>query len=375
MAALRRMAARRLVVKLGSRLLTGGGQELDRGRVSVYVDAVARHREVEVVLVSSGAVAAGYGRLGMSVPPVTLRERQAAAAVGQPRLMRMYAELFAAHGLEVGQVLLTQDGLADRRRYLDARAALGSLFAAGVVPVVNENDAVSVREIRIGDNDNLAAYTAALVEADALVLLTDVPGVYDREPSEPGARLIEASSTASELRPYCYRKRARESTGGMATKLEAAEKASAYGIPTVIASGLDAAAVECVFAGRPVGTRIAGSPAPLPARRHWMAVQPRVPGGLVVDDGALAALSRGGNSLLPRGVTGVVGRFQPGDVVSILDGRGVERARGVVAYDDREVARIKGRHSDEIEEILGYRATREVVRADRIVMLEERTWQ
>jgi len=343
--------------------------------MAVYVDAVARHREVEVVLVSSGAVAAGYGRLGMVVPPTSLRERQAAAAVGQPRLMRMYAELFGVHGLEVGQVLLTQDGLADRGRYLQARAALGSLCEAGVVPVVNENDAVSMAEIRIGDNDNLAAYTAALVEADMLVLLTDVAGVYDRDPSEPGARLIETSSTAGALRRYCYRKVARESTGGMVTKLDAAEKASSYGIPTVIASGQDAAVVESVFTGAAVGTRIEGSPRPLQARRHWMAVQPRVSGGLVVDDGALAALSRGGNSLLPRGVTGVVGRFEVGDVVSILDGRGVERARGVVAYDDRAVARIKGRHSDEIEEILGYRATREVVRADRIVMLEERAWQ
>lgn len=366
-----RRRRRRIVLKLGSRLLTGGTQTLVPERVALFVDAVAAHRDTETVIVSSGAIAAGYGALGLRKPPRRIEERQAAAAIGQTELMRVYSELFGRHGMRVAQILLTNDCLRDRRRFVNAKNAFAALSAAEVVPIVNENDTVSVEEITVGDNDNLAAHTAALVEADLLVLLTDVPGVYDRDPTDPEAQLISRAETAAELRPYCHRKRSAESRGGMVTKLEAAEKAAAYGIPTIIASGWDAQAIEAVYAGEPVGTLIAASATPLRAQTHWMAIQSRLSGGVVVDEGALRAI-RSGSSLLPKGVVGVVGQFQPGDLVAILDPAGVERARGIVALSDRELDRIKGHHSREVAELLGRSAPPAVVHADKLVRLEER---
>jgi len=367
----RRRGRRRVVLKLGSRLLTGGGPSLAPERVRMYVDAVAAYPEVETVIVSSGAIAAGYRDLGLSAPPKRVPERQAAAAVGQSLLMREYAEHFTRHGKRVAQVLLTNDCLQDRKRFVNAKNAFAVLSAAGIVPIVNENDTVSVEEIMVGDNDNLAAHTAALVEADLLVLLTDVAGVYDRDPSDPEAKLIEYAATADELRPYCFAKKHRESRGGMQTKLEAAEKAARYGIPTIIASGWDADAIHAIYSGRPVGTRIAASPRPLRAHEHWMAVQKRLTGGIVVDAGALAALRRG-SSLLPKGVVEVVGRFRAGDLISIFDAAGVEHARGIAQLGDRDVDRVKGRHSSEIEDILGRPAAEEVVHADKLMRMEER---
>ncbi len=364
-------APRRLVLKVGSRLLTGGTRAIVPERIARFVDAVARHSETQTVLVSSGAIAAGYAALGLQRPPTTIRERQAAAAVGQTRLMRLWAEGFHARGLEVAQVLLTNDVVQNRQRYVNARNTFSVLFDAGVVPVVNENDTVSVDEIKVGDNDNLAAHTAALVDAELLVLLTDVDGVYDADPaSNPDARVIPRAASADELRPHTFGKKAAESVGGMHTKLEAAEKAAAFGIPTVIANGDDAAALDAVYAGEPTGTLVEGSERPLRAYHHWIATQTRMPGRLVVDDGAVTALRRGGTSLLPRGVVGVEGRFDPGDVVAVVDARGVEHARGVVAYGHQEVARIVGLPSSEIEEVLGYSAGDEVIHADRIVILE-----
>jgi glutamate 5-kinase len=360
---------RRVVLKLGSRLLTGGTPALLPERIRMYAAAVARNRAVETVIVSSGAVAAGYPTVGCSTVPGERRKRQAAAAVGQSLLMRTYAEAFAEHGIAVGQVLLTGESIRDRRRYVNARNAFAALFAAGVVPIVNENDAVTSEDCRVGDNDNLAAYTAALVDADLLVLFTDVPGVFDRDPSAGGASVIPFAASAEELRRFCYRKRSAESRGGMHTKLEAAEKAGRYGVPTVIASGLDPETVDAVYAGRPTGTRIAPYTEPLNAHQHWMAVQDPPAGQLLVDDGALAAI-RAGSSLLARGVVRGTGRFTAGSVVSIVDTDGVERARGLTRFDDREIERIAGCHSSEIEGIVGYRAGTTVVRSDKLVMLE-----
>lgn len=361
---------RRMVLKLGSRLLTGGSPALLPERIGMYAAAVARNRDVETVIVSSGAVAAGYSSVGYPKPPAGARQRQAAAAVGQTLLMRHYTQAFAEHGISVGQVLLTNDCLQDRRRYVSARNAFSTLFAAGVVPVVNENDAISTAEIRVGDNDNLAAYTAALVDADLLVLLTDVPGVFDGNPAaDPAATVIAFASSTAELRPYCFRKRAPESRGGMQTKLEAAEKAASYGVPTVIASGLDGDALDAIYAGRRAGTWIAASPVPLSAHHHWIATQRKPGGEILVDEGALAALRRG-SSLLAKGVVRASGRFGAGDVIAILDTAGVERARGVSRLGDREIDRIKGRHSSEIEGILGYPAATTIVRSENIVIMD-----
>ena len=245
------------------------------------------------------------------------------------------------------------------------------LLQAGVIPVVNENDTVSLEEIGVGDNDNLAAITAALVDADLLALLTDVPGVLSGDPErDPTARVVAEAASAAELRAFCFRKKASESKGGMLTKLEAAERAGRYGIPTVIASGTDESALRAVVRGEPTGTFISAAERPLPARRHWMAVQKGLSGALVVDDGAVLAIRRRA-SLLPSGVVRVEGRFRRGDLVAVVDACGVEQARGIVRFDDREVDRIRGLHTLEVKATLGVEHSHVVMRPDRMVLVGE----
>jgi len=360
----------RIVLKFGSRLLTGGSLHLDPERIRAIARIVAAARDVQVVIVSSGAVAAGFTVLGHTAPPTRIRERQASAAVGQGRLMKLWADAFHELGIEVAQILLTNDCLTDRRRYVAARQALDTLLEAGVVPIVNENDTVSVDEIVVGDNDNLAAAAAALVDADLLALLSDVPGVLTGDPEvDDDVTVVPQAESADRLRSLCFEKKAPESRGGMVTKLEAAERVGMYGIPTVIASGLDDDALRAVVRGEPVGTYVAARGDPLSARRHWMAAQKGIRGSLVVDDGALRAL-RERASLLPSGIVEVRGRFQRGDLVSVVDGRGVERARGIVRFDDRDVDQIRGLHTNEIPEALGIDRGSVVMRPDRMVLLD-----
>jgi len=360
----------RVVLKFGSRLLTAGTTRLDPERMRTVARIVVEAKRTEVVVVSSGAVAAGFRALGHSTPPKRIRDRQAAAAVGQTHLMAMWSAAFHEVGRDVAQILLTNDCLTDRKRYVAARRALGTLLEAGIVPIVNENDTVSVEEIVVGDNDNLAASAAALVDADLLALLTDVPGVMTGDPDEDeDVRIIAEAATVDVLRPYCFGKKALESTGGMQTKLEAAERAGRYGIPTVIASGVDEDALRAIVRGERTGTYIRPSDRPLAARRHWMAVQRGLSGAIVVHDGAVAALRRRAN-LLPRGVVGVRGHFRRGDLIRILDTRGEERARGIVRLDDRDVEKIRGLHTDEAEETLGRDHSRVVMRPDRMVLMD-----
>jgi glutamate 5-kinase len=362
---------RRVVLKFGSRLLTGNTTELDPGRMEAVARAVAAEPATEVVIVSSGAIAAGFRTLGHTTPPKRIRDRQAAAAVGQGRLMSMWGDAFEKVGLVVAQVLLTNDCLTDRRRYVAASRALGTLLEAGVVPIVNENDTVSVDEIVVGDNDNLAAMTAALVDADLLALLTDVPGVLSGDPAkDPSAHVITEVGSADELRPYCFAKKALESTGGMITKLEAAERAGQFGIPTVIASGTEEDVLSAIVRGETAGTFIAATKRPLGARRHWMATQRGLTGALVVDEGAVKAIRRRA-SLLPRGIVRVEGRFRRGDLVSVIDVEGREHARGIVRFDDREVERIRGLHTLEVREALGDGLGHVVMRPDRMVLVGE----
>ena len=333
--------------------------------------SVTRATDVEVVIVSSGAVAAGFRVLGFDAPPEAVRDRQAAAAVGQTRLMSMWEAVFRDRGRDVAQVLLTNDCLADRRRYVTVRDAFTALLDRGVIPIVNENDTVSVDEIMVGDNANLAAITAALVDADLLVLLTDVAGVFARDPrKDPDVLPIPFARSATELKELCFKKASRESIGGMVTKLEAAERAGRYGIPTVIASGTDADTISAVLRGDQIGTYIAPAAEPLRARQHWMAVQRRLEGSLVVDDGAVSAI-RGRASLLPRGIVEVLGRFRKGDLVSVVDRAGVERARGIVRFDDRDVERIRGLHSSDLEQVLGREVGAVVMRSDRMFIMDE----
>jgi glutamate 5-kinase len=356
---------------LGSRTLTAGGTELCTEALARVANAVTHATETEVVIVSSGAVAAGFRVLGFDAPPQTVRDRQAAAAVGQTRLMSKWEAVFRDQGRDVAQILLTNDCLTDRRRYITVRDAFTALLGRGVVPIVNENDTVSVEEIMVGDNDNLASITAALVDADLLVLLTDVAGVFPHDPRlDPGLKPIPFARSARELRGLCFEKASRESIGGMLTKLEAAETAGRYGIPTVIASGADADTIASVLRGDEAGTYIAAADEPLRARQHWMAVQRRLRGGLVIDDGAVSAI-RARASLLPSGIVEVVGRFRKGDLVSVVDRTAVERARGIVRFDDREVERIRGLHSKELQHVLGRKVGGVVMRSDRMFIVDE----
>ncbi|MDH3207272.1 MAG: glutamate 5-kinase [Gemmatimonadota bacterium] len=356
-------------MKFGSRLLTGNTTVLDPLRMASVARAVVAEPETEVVIVSSGAIAAGFRTLGHSTPPKRIQDRQASAAVGQGRLMSLWGDAFAEVGLVVAQVLLTNDCLTDRRRYVAASRALGTLLQAGIVPIVNENDTVSVDEIVVGDNDNLAAMTAALVDADLLALLTDVPGVLSGDPSrDPTAHLIAEAESAEALREFCYAKKSAESTGGMVTKLEAAERAGIFGIPTVIASGTDEGALAAIVGGGRAGTYIAAAKQPMAAREHWMAAQRGLMGALVVDDGAVAAIKRRA-SLLPKGVVRVEGRFRKGDLVSVIDVRGLEHARGIVRFDDHQVDRIRGLHTLEVKDALGAALGNVVIRPDRMVLI------
>lgn len=364
-------ARARVVLKFGSRLLTGGTTTLDPERMRRIAAVVADAPDVDVVIVSSGAIAAGFRALGHTSPPTRIRDRQAAAAVGQTRLMALWSQAFHEVGREVAQILLTNDCLTDRRRYIAARRALGTLLEAGVVPIVNENDTVSVEEIVVGDNDNLAASTAALVDANILALLTDVPGVYDGDPDgHVPVTLIREATSAEELRPFCFAKKARESTGGMHTKLEAAERAGRYGIPTVIASGTDVEGLEAIVRGGRAGTFIAASRHPLAARRHWMAVQRGLGGAIVVDTGAVEALRRKAN-LLPSGIVGVRGHFRRGDLIAVFDTDGIEQARGIVRLDDRDVDRIRGLHTLDAGEALGRGQSQIVMRPDQMVLIDK----
>ena len=362
---------RRIILKFGSRLLTGGTTVLDPERMAVVARAAQGAPNTEVVIVSSGAIAAGFRPLGHVSPPTRIRDRQAAAAVGQTRLMSLWADAFRDAGREVAQILLTNDCLTDRRRYRAASQALATLLKSRIVPIVNENDTVSVEELIVGDNDNLAAMVAALVDADLLALLTDVPGVFDGDPDiEPGASVIAHADSAADLRAHCFEKKSPESAGGMETKLEAAERAGRYGIPTLIASGNDPAVLEAILRGERAGTYIAPAAKPLAARRAWMAAQRGLTGALILDDGAVNAIKQRAN-LLPSGVVGVKGRFGRGDLVALLDGEGVEHARGIVRYDDRDVERIRGLHTLEVREALGADRGHVVIRPDRMVLTDE----
>ncbi len=358
---------RTVVVKIGSRLLADDPD----GRVAVLADEARAlaDRGVRCVIVTSGAIALGVRRLGLAERPRHMPGLQAAAAVGQGHLMQIYERALAARGLACGQVLLTHDDVRDRRRYLNARHALGELLALGAVPVINENDTVSVDEIKFGDNDRLAALVTSLVEADALVVLTDVQGLYDGDPAA-GAKLIpEVRDIDREARPVAGGSRSGVGTGGMASKVEAARVAGKFGVVTLVASGRRERPVTSLVDGADAGTVFWPSVSRLQSRKHWIAYALKPQGALVVDAGARRALTDGKKSLLPSGVKAVRGRFGSGEPVSVVDESGAEFARGLCGFDADEVERIAGRRSGEVEALLGYRAVEEVIHRDDLVLL------
>jgi glutamate 5-kinase len=361
---------RRLVVKVGSQVLAPRG-ELDGGTVAALCEQLlaARRRGLDVVLVSSGAVAAGRAQLGLKRRPRTIPLKQAAAAAGQPTLMRAYASRLEPEGQSIAQILLTAADVTDRRRFLNARNTMSTLLGLGVLPVVNENDTVAVEEIKLGDNDQLSALVTNLIEAQLLVLLTDVDGFYSADPRHDAH--AERHEFLAQLEPAHLRSAGPTTSevglGGMVTKLEAARRAALSGASTVIASGGEPRVLERILDGEPVGTWIAAGRA-IGARKHWIAYSGEPSGALVVDDGAVRALVERGKSLLPSGVVEVRGGFERGESVRILAPDGGEIGRGLAGYSALDLRRIAGRRSGEIEAILGYKYYDEAVHRDDLVL-------
>lgn len=364
---------KRIVIKIGSRVLTAENGGLDADFLDSLSRDIARLREkgCEVVVVSSGAIAAGISALGLPERPKTIPQKQAAAAVGQSKLIQAYEEAFIHQNLKVAQVLLTSDDLADRLRFLNARSTLDALLSYGVVPVINENDTVAVEEIKFGDNDNLSALVTSLVEANLLIIMSDIDGFYDSDPrTNPGAQLVPyvpvitrtveraASGSGSAI-----------GTGGMITKISAAKRAGRYGVATLLINGRKPGTLAQALAGEEVGTLFLPSVENLNRRKHWIAYTLRPRGRIFVDTGALVALSRGGKSLLPSGVVRVEGDFGRGSCVRVCGLDETEFARGIVDYSRQEIEKILGCKSCDIETMLGYRYGDEIIHRDNLVIL------
>ena len=371
--------AKRVVVKLGSSVLAGRAHGADyemseAGQAKLLGEIVgdlSLANGPQMVLVSSGSVALGMKALGMKERPKSIPEIQALAAVGQGELMTRYNGLFQETASKCAQVLLTHDDLSDRSRFLNARNTIFSLLALGIVPIINENDTVAVEEIKFGDNDTLAALATNLVEADLLIVLTDIDGLYDanpvrdadakRVPLVEDVDSLDMESMSSESGHF--------GTGGITSKIEAARKAAHFGVATVVASGFTPGIIKKILAGDDAGTLFLPREDRLTSKKHWIAFSTRPTGRVFLDEGALRALVENGKSLLPSGITKVDGTFESGEVIHCMDSSGMELARGISNYSSREIESIRGRKTGEIEEILGYRVYDEVIHRDNLVIL------
>ena len=366
-------SSRRCVVKIGSAVLTADGKGLDRQAIAQWVEqiAVLMTQGLEIVLVSSGAVAEGMARLGWTKRPDAVHELQAAAAVGQMGLIQAYESCFQNHGRHSAQILLDHDDLSNRKRYLNARRALQTLIGLGSVPVVNENDTVVTDEIRFGDNDTLAALVANLIDADLLVILTDQQGLFDKDPrANPDASLVSVGRAGDEsLDGLAGGSAGNLGRGGMITKLRAARLAARSGANTVIASGREQNVLARLFAGENLGTLLVAANEPITARKQWLAGQLQIRGQLVLDDGAVRVLTEQGKSLLPVGVRQIQGQFSRGDLVSCVSEAGKEIARGLTNFNAEEAGKIIGQPSTRIVEILGYCDDEELIHRDNLVLV------
>ncbi|MEH6912313.1 MAG: glutamate 5-kinase [Oceanicoccus sp.] len=364
---------RRWVVKIGSALLTADGKGLDSVAIADWTRqiAVLRERGIELVLVSSGAVAEGMSRLGWRNRPHALHHLQAAAAVGQMGLVQAYESCFQQFGLHTAQILLGHDDISARDRYLNARSTLTTLLELGVVPVVNENDTVVTEEIRFGDNDTLAALVANLIDADVLVILTDQQGLFDADPrTNPNAKLVtEALVSDDRLEGMAAGSSGILGQGGMATKVRASKLAARSGANTVIAGGKVEDVLLGIAAGQSIGTLLTAEQAPLIARKQWLAGMSNIKGTVQLDSGAVNVLQQAGKSLLPVGVGAVSGHFDRGDLICCTDSDGREVARGLVNYRSDEVTKIMGKSSGQIEALLGYQGDEELIHRDNLVLM------
>lgn len=365
--------AARVIVKFGSAALSDDSGHLADARIRAWCQVIAGERKAgrEVIIVSSGAVAAGMATLGWQRRPTGLHRLQAAAAVGQVGLAGIWRDALQAHGLTAAMVLLTRDDMANRRRYLNARATLTTLLDEGVIPIINENDSVATDEIRFGDNDTLAALVTNLLAADALVLMTDRDGLYTANPdNDSTARLVPyADADDSSLDVMVAGGAGPLGRGGMITKLNAARLAARSGAQTVIASGLGAGVLAGVFAGDDVGSLLGTDLEPMVARKRWIADQLETRGEIVIDSGAVAALRERGVSLLPVGARSVSGEFSRGDMVRVVSVSGEPVAQGLVNYSAAEANRLCGVPSEQIVEAIGYRAEPELLHRDNLVLL------
>ncbi len=366
-------SATRLVVKVGSSLVTNDGRGLDHSALARWAAQIAGLTRMgrKTVLVSSGAIAEGIARLGWTTRPSAMHELQAAAAIGQMGLIRAYEAAFSKFSLHTAQILLTHDDLADRRRYLNARSTLRTLLHLDVIPIINENDTVTTDEIRFGDNDTLGALVTNLIEADVLVLLTDQQGLFTADPRRnPTATLVKSARAGDErLEAMAGKAAGAVGRGGMLTKVLAAKRAARSGASTVIASGREPDVLTRLAAGEDIGTSLIAEPESLAARKQWLADHLLLAGRLTLDAGAVRAILRDGKSLLPIGVTAVDGAFERGAVVACVDSDGREIARGLINYTAQETARILRHPSSEIEAILGYVDETELIHRDNMVLL------
>ncbi|GLT14821.1 glutamate 5-kinase [Vibrio algivorus] len=364
-----------IVVKLGTSVLTGGTLEINKARM---VDLVRQCAELknqghQIVIVSSGAIAAGREHLGYPALPNSMASKQLLAAVGQSRLIQVWESLFELYGIKIGQMLLTRADLKDRERFLNARDTINALIEHGIVPVVNENDAVATTEIKVGDNDNLSALVGILCGADKLLLLTDQSGLFTADPRKnPDAELIREVKTIDEtLRKIAGGSGTTLGTGGMATKLQAADIARRTGIEVVIAAGSSPNVIVDTLSNTPQGTRFLALEESLENRKRWILAGPASVGDLILDDGAAKAVIERGSSLLAKGITQTQGTFSRGDVVRLRNQQGQLLAKGIVSYSDTELGLLIGKHSTEIEATLGYAYGATIVHRDDLVIIQE----
>ena len=355
---------KRVVIKVGTTTLTHETGLLNLERIEILVRQIANlhNNGYEVMLVTSGAIGAGMGKLNLKNRPKTLPEKQAVAAVGQVALIHLYQKIFAEYGKNVGQLLLTASDINERNRYLNGRNTCFALFNAGVIPIINENDAIAVEEIKVGDNDTLSAFVATLVDADLLIILSDIDGLYDSNPKEnPNAKLLPLITTLNvEIKAMAGDSNSKFGTGGMATKIKAAEIALNSGVNMVIAQGEKPENLIKIVRGEDIGTLFVKNKKGLKAKKHWLQYSSKKTGKLIIDDGAKIAVLKH-KSLLPSGIKEVEGSFQKGDVITVIDEEKNVLAVGIVNYSSDECQRILGKQSKEIEKILGYKDYDEVL--------------
>ncbi len=364
---------KRLVIKIGSNILASAEQGLDTKRLRAIIKDISEVIDMgcEVVIVSSGAIAAGLKKLGLKEKPKDIKLKQAAAAIGQSSLMWAYEQNFAHFNKKVAQVLLTRDDITNRLRYINAKNTLFALLSYAVIPLINENDPVAVDEIKFGDNDMLAALTAGLVEADMLIVLSDVDGLYTKDPKQKSAKVIKTiEKITPDIEKLAGGRGSVVGTGGMYSKILAAKQANDHGIPVVIMSGKKRGLLKRLLDGKRVGTYFKPEKQRLSSKKGWIAYGVKSKGALLIDDGAVKALTDFGKSLLPSGITKIEGDFEVGDYVKCVSRDGKKIAKGLTNYSSKDIDRIKGKKTSEIERILGYKYSDEVIHRDNLVVVK-----